>query len=107
MTGSLFAGYTGDCAATGRTLMTDARTCGATFDPIPDVPAAAARGAHDQPAKGRHDPRVRRHSLRHAGLRVHGELPDGSSGEAATCSRIPGITFARYTGECAPERPDA
>ena len=30
--GYVFAGYTGDCAAGGRTIMSEARTCGARFD---------------------------------------------------------------------------
>jgi hypothetical protein len=30
----VWSGYTGDCAPTGRTAMTEARTCGATFDRV-------------------------------------------------------------------------
>lgn len=36
----VFSGYTGDCAPTGRTAMTEARTCGARFDHV--VTSAAA-----------------------------------------------------------------
>jgi hypothetical protein len=41
--GFTFAGYTGDCAPAGRTIMTLARTCGATF--TKDVAAAGAPAA--------------------------------------------------------------
>ena len=34
--GYLFAGFTGDCAPAGRTVMNAARTCGATFEPSSD-----------------------------------------------------------------------
>lgn len=37
----VFSGYTGDCAPAGRTAMTEARTCGATFDQVAG-PAAPA-----------------------------------------------------------------
>jgi hypothetical protein len=40
-TGYKFVGYTGDCAPAGRTVMSAARTCGATFEPEPIAPAAA------------------------------------------------------------------
>ena len=33
--GFSFAGYTGDCAPSGRVVMTSPKTCGATFEPIP------------------------------------------------------------------------
>jgi hypothetical protein len=41
--GFTFAGYTGDCAPAGRTIMTVPRTCGATF--VKEVAGAAAAGA--------------------------------------------------------------
>ena len=41
--GFTFAGYLGDCAPGGRTLMTTARTCGATF--VKDVAGATVPGA--------------------------------------------------------------
>jgi serine/threonine protein kinase len=39
-TGFRFVGYTGDCAPAGRTVMSDARNCGATFEAEPIAPAA-------------------------------------------------------------------
>jgi serine/threonine protein kinase len=36
--GFLFGGYTGDCVAGGRTTMSAARTCGATFNKIAEAP---------------------------------------------------------------------
>jgi hypothetical protein len=36
--GFLFGGFTGDCAQGGRTTMTAARTCGATFNKIAEAP---------------------------------------------------------------------
>jgi serine/threonine-protein kinase len=41
-TGYAFAGYTGDCAPGGRTVMSAARTCGATFELMPAAPADKA-----------------------------------------------------------------
>jgi hypothetical protein len=41
--GFTFAGYTGDCAPGGRTIMTESRTCGATF--VKAVADSAAAGA--------------------------------------------------------------
>jgi serine/threonine protein kinase len=37
--GFVFGGFTGDCAGNGRTIMTVARTCGATFSRIAAAPA--------------------------------------------------------------------
>ena len=50
--GFVFAGYTGDCAAGGRTIMSEARTCGARFDPIPEAPPAAQLALTITPPKG-------------------------------------------------------
>jgi serine/threonine protein kinase len=41
-TGYRFVGYTGDCAPAGRTVMSAARACGATFEAEPVAPPAAA-----------------------------------------------------------------
>jgi len=37
--GYVFGGFTGDCKPNGRTMMSAARSCGATFTKIPDAPA--------------------------------------------------------------------
>jgi serine/threonine protein kinase len=37
--GFVFAGFTGDCRPHGRILMTEGRTCGATFTKVPEAPA--------------------------------------------------------------------
>jgi hypothetical protein len=39
-TGYRFVGYTGDCAPSGRAVMSAARNCGATFEPEPAAPPA-------------------------------------------------------------------
>jgi serine/threonine protein kinase len=99
--GFLFAGYTGDCAAGGRTVMSEARTCGARFDPIPQAPAAARLALTITPPKG--------------GTIVAMGITCGT--QHAECSATfqqgaevkldvladAGYEFARYTGPCAPD----
>jgi len=99
--GFVFAGYTGDCASGGRTIMSEARTCGARFDPIPEVPKAAQLALTIMPPKG--------------GTIVTMGITCGT--QHAECSAAfaqgaevkldvmadPGYEFVRYTGACAPD----
>ena len=100
--GYVFAGYTGDCASGGRTTMTAARTCGATFEPIPTTGASnVSRELTITPAKG--------------GTIVALGITCGTLGSECKTSHPDGtqvkldvlvdqgFTFARYTGACAPD----
>ena len=100
--GFLFAGYTGDCAAGGRTIMSEARTCGARFDPIPPPPPAALLALTIQPPKG-------------GTIHAMGGIHCGTQDSQCTASfqqgaevkldvlADAGYAFARYTGSCAPD----
>jgi hypothetical protein len=99
--GFLFAGYTGDCAAGGRTVMSEARTCGARFDPIPPAPPAALRALTIQPPKGGTIVAMgitcgTQHSECSATFQHGTEVKLDVLADA-------GFAFARYTGSCAPD----
>jgi Protein kinase domain/Divergent InlB B-repeat domain len=100
--GFLFAGYTGDCASGGRTIMSEDRTCGAQFDPIPPSPPAALLALTIQPPKG---------GTIHAMGGIHcgtqdsqctASFPQGSEVKLDVLADA-GYAFARFTGSCAPD----
>ena len=99
--GFVFAGYTGDCADGGRTIMSEARTCGARFDRIPEASKAVQLALTIMPPKG--------------GTIVTMGITCGT--QHAECSATfaqgsevkldymadPGYEFVKYTGACAPD----
>jgi len=100
--GFVFRGYTGDCAPGGRTLMTGARTCGATFEAVPNAtPSKVTRALTVTPPKG--------------GTIVSQGITCGTLGSECTASHPDGtqvkldvladqgFLFARFTGACAPD----
>jgi Divergent InlB B-repeat domain len=99
--GFLFAGYTGDCAAGGRTIMSEARTCGARFDPIPKAPPAAQLALTITPPKGG--------TIVAMGITCgtqHAECSASFAQGAEVKLDVladAGYEFARYTGPCAPD----
>jgi serine/threonine protein kinase len=99
--GFVFAGYTGDCAAGGRTIMSEARTCGARFDRIPEAPAAEQRALTITPPKGG--------TIVAMGITCgtqHAEcaasFAHGSEVKLDVLADA-GYQFVRYTGACAPD----
>jgi hypothetical protein len=100
--GYTFVGYTGDCAPGGRTIMSSARTCGATFtkDVTPPTTAGPTQTLTVTPPTG--------------GTLEGVDILCGTKGSA--CSTNPpegatvdlhpiaddGFTFMRFTGDCAP-----
>ena len=99
--GFVFAGYTGDCAAGGRTIMSEARTCGARFDRIPEAPPAAQRALTITPPKGG--------TIVAMGITCgtqHAECSASFAHGAEVKLDVladAGYEFARYTGPCAPD----
>ena len=100
--GFLFAGYTGDCAAGGRTIMSEARTCGARFDPIPQAPPAAQLALTITPPKG--GTIVAMGGI-HCGTQDSKCAATFQQGAEVKLDVLadPGYAFARYTGSCAPD----
>lgn len=98
--GFVFAGYTGDCAPAGRTLMLAARTCGATFSKV-SSPAVALTQllTVTAPTGG---------TLLSAGIECGTMGSDCSEavpeGQPVTLRALAdnGYTFLRFTGDCAP-----
>jgi serine/threonine protein kinase len=98
--GFVFAGYTGDCAPAGRTLMLAARTCGATFSKVATPAAAVVQPLTITPPTGG--------TLLSAGIECGTmgsdcteDVPDG---QPVTLRALAdnGYTFLRFTGDCAP-----
>ncbi len=99
--GFVFAGYTGDCAPGGMTTMTVARTCGATFNRIPEASGGVSRVLTITPPKG--------------GTIVSNGITCGTLGSECSTTHPDGAAvkldvlvdqgyvFARYTGACAPD----
>jgi serine/threonine protein kinase len=101
-TGFVFAGYTGDCAPAGRTTMTAARTCGATFEPISTTGVAKVpRELTITPTKGGTIVSLGI-TCGTLGTECTTSLPDGTQVKLDVLVD-PGFTFARYTGACAPD----
>jgi hypothetical protein len=98
----VFSGYLGDCAPAGRTTMTAARTCGATFTPVPKGAAASvSRALTITPPKGG--------TVMAAGITCGSlgtvcqtEYPNGTEVKL-NVQADPEFTFSRYTGACAPD----
>jgi hypothetical protein len=98
--GFVFAGYTGDCAPAGRTLMLAARTCGATFTKVSSPGAALTQHLTiTSPTGG---------TLLSAGIEC-GTMgsdctEDVPEGQPVTLRALAdtGYTFLRFTGDCAP-----
>jgi predicted Ser/Thr protein kinase len=101
--GFTFAGYTGDCAPVGRTIMTTARTCGATFTQN-TVDTAAAAG-----------PRQTLTITPPTGGTLEGvDILCGTKGSICSANHPdgvpvelhptadPGYTFMGFTGDCVP-----
>jgi hypothetical protein len=105
-TGFMFVGYTGDCAPGGRTLMSGARTCGATFEALPRDGGPTPGGAIMQ-------------TLTINPVPVNGTVESvdivcGTKGSACSApypdgqmaivkqQADPGYTFIGFIGDCAP-----
>jgi hypothetical protein len=106
----VFAGYTGDCAPAGRTLMLAARTCGASFSPVTgqvgrDAGGGGGGGVLSQlltitPPQGG--------TILSAGIECgtmgtdcSESVPNGLSVKLRALADT-GFTFQRYTGDCGP-----
>jgi hypothetical protein len=102
--GFVFAGYTGDCAPSGRTMMTAARHCGATFTRVPDAPAPAAQRSLTitLPKNGTIVSSLGGITCGTLGAQCATTQPDGTK---IKLDVIPdkGFTFSRFTGACAPD----
>lgn len=96
--GYVFSGFTGDCAPTGRIAMTQARTCGATFDKVADAAAAATFPLTITKPTGGTVLGVRI-MCGTAGSDCSTDIP---SGQPVTLhfQPDPGFTFVAFTGEC-------
>ena len=105
----VFAGYTGDCAPAGRTLMLAARTCGATFSPV-----TGQVGREDSGGGGGGLTQLLTITRPQGGTILSAGIECGTMG--SDCSEnVPnglpvrlrtladtGFTFQRYTGDCGP-----
>jgi hypothetical protein len=103
--GFVFSGYTGDCAQAGRTTMSRARRCGATFSPIPSAASQRAtttlrRLTMDRPAGG---------TILTEGIKCgtlgndcSEEFPEGTQVALHALADAGYSSSARYTGPCAP-----
>jgi serine/threonine protein kinase len=108
----VFAGYTGDCAPAGRTLMLAARTCGATFSPV--TGQLGGSGSEGGGGGGAGLTQLLTITLPQGGTILSAGIECGTMG--ADCSEpVPnglpvrlrpladtGFTFQRYTGDCFP-----
>jgi hypothetical protein len=99
----VFAGFTGDCAPTGRMIMTEAKRCGAKFDKVGPAERRAVEWplTITKPVGG---------SILASGDIVCGALGDVCSANLADGQRValrftsePGYKFVAYTGDCAPK----
>jgi Divergent InlB B-repeat domain len=104
-TGFVFSGFTGDCAPSGRVLMSQPRSCGATFGPV---------GVVDSGAGGR--PMRTLTILKPTGGTIVGEgiscgtlnsvcsaaVPDGTA-VTLNIQPDPGYQFEQFTGDCSAE----
>jgi serine/threonine protein kinase len=100
--GYAFVGYTGNCAPSGRTVMSAPRTCGATFEPIPDKPGGAnARTLTIVPPKGGTvlGVNIKCGTL---GNDCTEDLPDGVP-VTLHAYADKGFVFQQFTGDCTPE----
>jgi serine/threonine protein kinase len=96
--GFMFTGYTGDCVPNGRTIMSSARTCGGTFEPLPVVPPTVVRTLTvTRPAGG---------TLLSAGIQC-GTLGADCSADHPEGEQIrvfakadAGFAFQGFTGDC-------
>ena len=100
--GFLFAGYTGDCAAGGRTTMSEARTCGARFDPIPQPPAAPLVSLTIQQPRGGTVLAIGGINCGAQHSECAATFTHGSEVKLDVAAD-PGFEFVRYTGSCAPD----
>jgi hypothetical protein len=99
--GFAFGGFTGDCAPAGRTVMTAARTCGATFNRITETMEAAGWPLTITPPVG-------------GTVLAAGDIQCGSLGSSCAANLPDGVpitlyvqpdagyTFLTFTGDCAP-----
>jgi hypothetical protein len=96
--GYVFSGFTGDCAPTGRVAMTQARTCGATFDRV-TAPAAASTFPLmiTKPSGG--TVLGVRIMCGSAGNDCSTDVPNGQP-VTLHFQPDPGFTFVAFTGEC-------
>ena len=97
--GYVFSGFTGDCAPAGRVSMTEAHTCGATFDRVTAAaPAATFPLTITKPSGG---------TIIGAGGILCGTLGNSCSADVPNGQPVTlhfeadaGYTFLAFTGEC-------
>jgi len=100
--GFVFRGYTGDCAPSGRTTMTGARTCGATFEPVPNATGSqVTRALTITPPKGG-TVVFQGITCGTLGSECATSLPDGTPVKLDVLADQ-GFIFTRFTGSCAPD----
>jgi hypothetical protein len=97
--GSLFVGYTGDCAPSGRTTMAGPRTCGATFEREPTAAVTNQMLTIVPPTGGTVlGVDIKCGTL---GSQCSTELPNGVP-VTLSASADAGYSFGNFTGDCTP-----
>jgi hypothetical protein len=99
--GFAFSGFTGDCAPTGRIMMTLPRTCGAAFEMLSKTAPAAVWPLTITPPKGGTILAAGDIQCGTLDSRCSANIPDGAP-VTLHAQADPGFTFLTYTGECAP-----
>jgi serine/threonine protein kinase len=99
--GYAFVGYTGDCAPSGWTVMTAARTCGATFEAVPAAPPVTTQLLKISPVPTGGTLEGVDILCGTKGSVCEAQHPEGVRVDLHAV-KDPGFTFMGFQGDCAP-----